>query len=103
MSHLSTQFIAEMKDLLLAKQEELTTELKGLSAHTEVGEDDEDNATEVQIDEVNQDVMARINADLVKIEQALEKIDAGTYGVDSDGNEIAEERLRVIPWAEKAI
>lgn len=103
MSHLNTQFIAEMKDLLLAKQEELTAELKGLSAHTEVGEDDEDNATEVQIDEVSQDVMARINADLVKISHALEKIEAGTYGVDTEGREISEERLRVIPWADKAI
>lgn len=100
---LSQEFIEEMKQALEAKKAELSAELSGLSAHTELGQDLEDNAQEVQADEVSQDVMAVINSDLEKIDVALQKIADGTYGTDADGNEIAEARLRVIPWADKAI
>jgi RNA polymerase-binding transcription factor DksA len=40
---------------------------------------------------------------LEKIENALKKIETGTYGTDSEGKQISEERLRVLPWADKAI
>ena len=44
-----------------------------------------------------------MKADLVKINKALAKIDDGSYGTDDDGNEISEERLKVLPWADKAL
>ena len=100
---LSQDFINEMKAQLLQEKQRLTEELTGLSVHTEVGEDYDENATEVQLDDVSHDVRARINADLQKIETALEKMEAGTYGVDDEGNQISEERLRAIPWADKAL
>jgi len=55
------------------------------------------------MDEVNQNLTSRMNDDLEKIEKALQKIENGTYGTDDDGNEIGEDRLRAIPWADKAI
>ncbi len=100
---LSQEFIQEMKAKLLAEQEILKNDLAGLSQHSEVGDDLDENATELQMDEVNQNQIERMTADLVKVETALEKIEAGTYGVDNDGVEISEDRLRAIPWADKAI
>lgn len=100
---LSQEFIQEMKAKLLAEQEILKNDLAGLSQHSEVGDDLDENATELQMDEVNQNQIERMTADLAKVETALQKIEAGTYGVDNDGVEISEDRLRAIPWADKAI
>jgi RNA polymerase-binding transcription factor DksA len=100
---LTTEFVSEMKQALLLKKEQLTSELAGLSVHTEMGDTQEENADEVNVDEANQDVIAIIKQDLEKINIALEKIELGTYGVDADGQQISEARLRVIPWADKAL
>jgi len=100
---LAQTFIEEMKHNLLEKQKQLAQELVGLSTHTEMGDDEDENAEEVNVDEVSRDVIARITKDLERIEKALVKIENGSYGTDDEGNEISEERLRVLPWAEKAI
>lgn len=100
---LSQSFIEEMKSALLEKKSALEKELNGLSSHTEMGTDMDDNAQEVEKDEVSQDLITTIKSDLVKIEKALEKIQNGSYGIDDEGKEISEERLKVIPWADKAI
>lgn len=99
----SQEFIEEMKAKLLEEKDRFTAEVSALPEHTDVGDESDENATEEQIDEVNSDLRSRMNADLEKIEKALAKIDAGTYGTDDEGNEISEERLRVIPWADQAI
>lgn len=100
---LSQEFIAEMKAALLARKDQLTQELAGLTPHTEVGEDYDENATEIQIDEVNQDMIARYQEELEQVEAALSRIESGSYGVDAEGKEIGEDRLRAIPWADKSI
>ncbi len=100
---LTQEFIEEMKSRLLHEKERLSTELAGLKPHTELGSEDDDQASELALDEVNQDLIARLKTDLGKIEVALEKITLGTYGTDADGVEISEQRLRAIPWADKAI
>lgn len=100
---LSQEFIEEMKSKLLAEKTRLENDLAGLSEHTEVGDDSDENATEVQLDEVNQNLTERMSDDLDKINIALQKIEDGSYGVDADGNQISEDRLRAIPWADKAI
>lgn len=100
---LSQEFIDEMKSKLLEEQETLKNDLAGLSEHSEIGDDLDENATEIQMDEVNQNQIERMNNDLQKIAIALKKIDEGTYGVDADGNQISEDRLRAMPWADKAI
>jgi RNA polymerase-binding protein DksA len=42
----------------------------------------------------------RSRAELQRVEAALRKLDAGTYGAcESCGNPIAPERLEAIPWA----
>jgi RNA polymerase-binding transcription factor DksA len=100
---LTQEFIDEMRTKLLAEKERLSADIAGSPEHTEIGEDYDENAQEVEADDVNSSVRARVQSDLDKIIRALEKIEAGTYGTDDDGNEISEERLRAIPWADKAI
>lgn len=96
-------FIEEMKAELLKKQEELKNELKGMHAHEELGEDLDSSAQEVENDEVSQDVILALKTDLQKIEKALAKIADNTYGTDEQGRQISEERLRALPWADKAL
>lgn len=100
---LSKEFIDEMKQKLLEAKSKKEKELVGLSPHTEMGDDEDENAEEVNVDEVNQDLIATLKNDLAKIDKALAKIDSGTYGTDDDGQEISEARLRAMPWADKAI
>ncbi len=100
---LSQEFIDKMKTRLLEEKEILLNDLKGLLEHTEIGTDMDENASEVQLDDVNKDLTSRMQDDLEKIEVALSKIENGTYGTDDDGNEISEARLEAIPWADKAL
>jgi len=100
---LSQSFIDEMKQKLLSQRKKLEADLAGLKPHEELGGDLDSNVQEVEDDEVSQDMIARINADLEKISNALQKIEKGSYGADDQGNVISEDRLRAIPWADKAI
>lgn len=100
---LSKAFIEEMKQKLLAAKMRLQKDLSGLVPHEELGSDLDSSAQEVEDDERNQDLIARIHTDLAKIEKALEKIANGSFGKDDEGNEIPEERLRALPWADKAL
>lgn len=100
---LSKEFIKEMQSKLLEERARLNKEMQGLPAHVELGNRDDDNALEAEEDEVRRGIKMRVQADLAKVEKALGKIAAGTYGVDDEGNEIGEERLKVLPWADKAI
>lgn len=100
---LSAEFINEMKARLEELKAKFEAELSGVKPHTELGNDYDDTASELQIDEANQDVIAQIKSDLEKIDTALQKIADGTYGIDDEGQEISQERLEVIPYADKAI
>jgi len=100
---LTKQFIDEMKKKLLTQQAKLQADLSGLTPHEELGGDLDSNVQEVEDDEVSQDMIARIKLDLEKIDKALGKISAGTYGTDDDGKDISQERLSVLPWADKAL
>lgn len=96
-------FIEEMHQKLLEHKQRLEAELAGTPKHTELGNDEDGSAQEVELDDVNQDIRFQVAKDLEKIDKALQKIQEGSYGVDDDGNQISEERLRAIPWADKAI
>ncbi len=97
------KFIDEIKAKLLEAKSRLEAELQNMSEHEELGVDQTDNAEEEEMDMVHSDMSERIKNDLVKITKALDKIDTGTYGIDEDGKQISEERLKALPWADKAI
>lgn len=100
---LQQSFIDEMKQKLLTAKQKLENDLSGLKVHEELGGDIDSNVQEVEDDEVSQDMITRINADLEKINKALFKIESGSYGTDDEGKEISEDRLKVLPWADKAL
>lgn len=100
---LSQQFLDEMEQKLLVARKKLQADLAGLKVHEELGGDLDSNIQEVEDDEVNQDVIARIKQDLEKMNKALAKIEDGSYGTDDEGKEISEGRLKALPWADKAL
>ncbi len=97
------EFVQKMKERLLEEKERLNEELASLTAHTEMGDEEDENASELALDEVNQDIAATLKADLEKIDQALAKVEQGTYGLTADGKDIAEARLEVLPWADTEV
>ncbi len=100
---LSREFIKEMEKRLLEEKNRLEQELFVLHSHTELGSGQDENAEEIEMDEVNQNLIMRIKKDLAKIDKALGKIKDGSYGTDDEGKSISEKRLRVLPWADKTI
>jgi RNA polymerase-binding transcription factor DksA len=99
----SPEFIKKMKQRLLEARKKLQDDLAGLKPHEELGSDVDASAQEVEDDELSQDLIVRLNSDLEKINKALAKIEAGTYGVDDQGRKISEKRLEALPWADKAL
>jgi len=69
----------------------------------ELGNEDGENASEVENFGNQLAVTEELESQLKKIEWALARIENGTYGVCSEGDEIEEERLRALPTAETCI
>jgi DnaK suppressor protein len=60
----------------------------------------EDQASEMNEREKDLAILEGLEADLAEIEAALQRLDAGTYGVDENtGEPIAPERLDALPTA----
>jgi RNA polymerase-binding transcription factor DksA len=93
------EFIAEMKEALQRERQHLLTELKETGDFPEYGRNDEDNATEVADYEATSATKRTLQERLKSIEEALEHIKSGTYGLTPDGKLIPEERLRANPAA----
>jgi RNA polymerase-binding transcription factor DksA len=104
----SQEFIEKMKQRLEEEKERLSEELSQVPAHTEMQSNDDEwedaSPLEMQVDEVSKDIIAQLKSDISKIETASERIEKGEYGVCSVGGEdISEERLEVIPWADTCV
>ena len=66
----------------------------------EAGADEDENAQEVTGYETSLGVTADLEEKLTRVESALKRIDAGTYNQCIFGDEIEEDRLRVLPEAD---
>lgn len=105
---MTTEFTAdETRALLLEKRAEIVAKVEQLGEHDpaevanlgfgkRIGD-----ATSYAVDRMTDAYQARtIYATVSEIDQALERLDAGTYGrCVLCGNEIPEERLQAVPWA----
>lgn len=69
----------------------------------EVGREEGENASEVENYATNLAVTQDLEEKLKKIEEALKRIEDGTYGKCKMGDEIEEDRLRVLPEADTCI
>ena len=66
----------------------------------ELGNEEGDNASEVENFGNQLGVTMSLEERLKKVESALTRIENGTYGQDADGNDIDEARLRAEPAAD---
>ena len=103
-----------MKQRLLAKQTELQDNIDGLTeAHptpvgaieaSDVPQDFEDVAVDFLETQQEQSTLVTVQALLTEVQQALERIDNGTYGTCVVcGQPIPEKRLEAIPWAARCV
>jgi DnaK suppressor protein len=102
---LTSDQLNHYRRILTARRQELASET--VRAETEVGDQDElatlddgDRATsDVAKDDLLQEA-ARDSEQLEEIDDALARIDAGTYGICTEcGKEIPKARLDAVPWA----
>lgn len=102
------QFIDEMKVALLRERKQLEAEL-GTIAHRhegvfaadrpDYGRQDEDNATEIADLSALSAAASAASERLHDIDEALHRMEKGSYGLSEDGTLIPEERLRANPAA----
>jgi RNA polymerase-binding transcription factor DksA len=104
----SEAFIADMKQRLLTERDMIVQELKGIARkegddytakYPEYGEHEDENASEVTDYQAAVATTEATQARLESIEQALARIEEGTYGLTREGEPIPEQRLRANPAA----
>lgn len=113
---ISPELIEENKNKLLQEKERLENMLKKIAnpnpdvegdyeaKYPDMGDDADENATEVAEFATNIAEEGEIEERLKKINLALERIEKGTYGIDvNTGEEISEDRLRAVPEADSNI
>ena len=114
---INQELVAENKKRLLDEQQRLNTILKKENTKDgagefpgeykpkfdELGSEDGDNASEVENFGNQLGVTMDLEGRLKKVEAALERIENGTYGVCTGGDEIDEARLKAEPAAETCI
>jgi len=92
---------------LLARQAELTSRAARLNADRRralepLSSDAPDRAIQQENDEVVDSLDDAAGSELHAIARALERIDAGRYGIcTSCGHEIATKRLKLVPYADQ--
>lgn len=92
--------LARHRDQLLARAAEITGKLQtiGEALGERPDPDAEERAAERETDEVLERLGVSGQAELMRIRAALERIEAGTYGICvSCGDTISEERLDLLP------
>jgi RNA polymerase-binding protein DksA len=97
---------AEIREVLLAKQQELSQRLESLKQNLRDGRsaDSQEQAQELENAEVVDALGNETRSELNKIAKALDQIKNETYGVCVDcGEEIPMARLNVHPFADRCI
>ena len=99
------KFLAKMREQLLEMKTKLLAEIDSTLRAEREGNKDEgmdtyDLASEERDREINFILSDRERVKLKQIDDALERMDEGTYGVcESCGLDIAEERLEAMPFS----
>lgn len=111
----SSEFLEEMKKALLSEKSRMEAELGRFADKTdipgdyetrfeEIGTDRDDNATEVEQYADNIALEENLEGQLSEVNEALARIETGTYGVCvTCGADIEEGRLRAYPAAKECM
>lgn len=112
---LDTALLAELKQKLLEEKAHLEGELARFAKSTgvagnyetqmeNIGTDQDENATEVEGYVDNLALESNLEGQLKDVNDALQKMERGTYGVcEKTGQEINVDRLKAYPAARTAI
>ena len=98
----------EARRLLLAERERLTGLLSD-AAETVADQQDHDPSaadepTDIVDREVQRSEMQRAQQELAEVDDALQRLEDGTYGIsDVSGEPIPDERLRAVPHARRLV
>lgn len=107
MSKISKSLVKECQSKLLMSKEELLNRVQDIrkNLHTdEKGGDEADQTVRVLTESEVLGQHDRIRKQLFEIEQALARIESGTYGICEETEEYIEsERLLAIPWTRLSI
>jgi DnaK suppressor protein len=93
-----------LKDMLEERRQEIQQKLKTLreTMPAETGDvrDAEEQSVDDFVQEVDFTLMQMKSQTLAKIDEAIQRLEAGTYGLCAEcGQEIAEARLKALPFA----
>jgi DnaK suppressor protein len=97
---------AQIREILLRKKQELTARLERIHANVRRGyhADSKERAKELEDNEVVDALGNEARAELGKITAALQRLDAGEYGICVEcGTPIKAGRLEVYPYADECI
>ena len=107
MPSISKNLVKQCKEKLLTSKEELLNRVQDIRKNLHIEEKGGDEADQTARILNERDVLGqydRIRKQLFEIEQALARIEAGTYGICEETEEfIEEERLLAIPWTRLSI
>lgn len=107
MSTISKSLVEECKSKLLSSKEDLLNRVQDIRKNLytdEKGGDEADQTVRVLNESEVLGQHDRIRKQLFEIEQALARIEAGTYGICEETEEYIEaERLLAIPWTRLSI
>ncbi len=106
MSDLQLDFIQECQQSLFECKKELLEQLQSFQSFLQDREkgDEAEHAQSLQNQEILISKGHSIRKKLIQIEQALSRIEDGTYGICVETEEPIEvSRLRAIPWTELSI
>lgn len=101
----SDEELRSIREALLAREAELRDRVGRVHDDlrrqvTPLPRDAPDAAIVVENDEILHAVGESARAELLQIEKAMERLEAGTYGVcDTCGHRIGKDRLRIVPYA----
>ena len=115
-SSFDQQFIEQQRQSLLKEKQDLEQDLKtrghkkkGMvgnykADYQDFGSDEESNAQEYAQTETDIGIVEQLDDELAKVNNALARIENGTYGLDIEtGKKIEKKRLEANPSAEKGI
>lgn len=113
--NIQPETLKELKEKLLAEKAHFEEELSRIAKPTgaegdyqtsfsEIGTDEDENASEVEEYTDNLAVTTNLEKQLKEISEALERMENGTYGIcENCSKEIPLERLRVYPAAKRCL
>ena len=107
MSLISKELMEECKEKLLMTKEDLLNRVSSIRKNLYIEEKGGDEADQTARVLNEKDVLGqydRVKKQLIEIEQALARIENGTYGICEETEEIIEkDRLLAIPWTRLSI